>query len=458
MFNFLRYLFLQSIFHSYRDDEVIAWRLTGMAARGSMELGLHRQESWQKAGGAFPGALEWMWASRLFWCIYVLDRKWSFGTGLPFAIQDCDMDTDLPEPGHSTPYLTCLISHARLGTKIWGLVVGWSNRSREAISEKCALLDSQVQQWVHSIPRELRFDPTWRSSAGPEHTDRTRMLQVLLALQANQLRILVYRQNLLSADRIADDISGASTAVETAKSTIHMLDYYSRVSNVYFQRPEPFNYFLISALAALFLAVLHAPSRFSHICRSEFYTAVDMVRHSATKARTSRRLQKIIRSLKHIQLSVPWPAHRPSQHAVLNRGSSNTPFRSTVDSFPKGNNNPFNSHSPSDGDSLKMASDSLSAHLLHDVQQTPGIPTPQLSSTSHWPSSPKIVHDAESNECQDLSSFFEIAGDLCFDLRADIANEDGIGMSHTATGGNPNPLEAFQAEDEALTRVMAGLL
>ena len=82
MFNFLRYLFLQSIFHSYRDDEVIAWRLTGMAARGSMELGLHRQESWQKAGGAFPGALEWMWASRLFWCIYVLDRKWSFGTGL----------------------------------------------------------------------------------------------------------------------------------------------------------------------------------------------------------------------------------------------------------------------------------------------------------------------------------------------------------------------------------------
>jgi len=457
MFNFLRYLLLQSIFHSYRDDEVIAWRLTGMAARGSMELGLHRQESWQKAGGAFPGALEWMWASRLFWCIYVLDRKWSFGTGLPFAIQDCDMDTNLPEPGHSTPYLTCLISHARLGTKIWGLVVGWSNRSRGAISEGCALLDSQVQQWVHSIPRELRFDPTWRSSAGPEHTDRTRMLQVLLALQANQLRILVYRQNLLSADRIANDISGASTAVETAKSTIHMLDYYSRVSNVYFQRPEPFNCFLISALAALFLAVLHAPSRFSHICRPEFYAAVDMVRHSATKARTSRRLQKIIRSLKRIQLSVPWPAHRPSQHAVLDCSSSNTSFRSTVDSFPKGSN-PFNSHSPSDSESLKLASDPLSALLLHDVQQTPGISTPQLSSTSHWPSSPKIAHDTESNECQDLSSFFEIAGDLCFDLRADIASEDGIGMSHTATGGNPNPLEAVQAEDEALTRVIAGLL
>ena len=427
-----------------------------MAARGSMELGLHRQESWQKTGGVFPGALEWMWASRLFWCIYVLDRKWSFGTGLPFAIQDYDMDTDLPEPGHSTPYLTCLISHARLGTKIWGLVVGWSNRSREATSEGCALLDSQVQQWVHSIPRELRFDPSWRSSAGPEHTDRTRMLQVLLALQANQLRILVYRQNLLSADRIADDISGASTAIETAKSTIHMLDYYSRVSNVYFQRPEPFNYFLISALAALFLAVLHAPTRFSHICRPEFYTAVDMVRHSATKARTSRRLQKIICSLKRIQLSVPWPVHRLSQHAVLDRGGSNTPFRSIVNPFAK--DNAIISHSPPDSEALKLASDSLPGHFVHDFHQTPGIPTPQPSSTSFWPLSPRIAQDSESNECQDLSSFFEIAGDLCFDLRADISSEDGMEMSHTVTGRNPNPLEAFQAEDEALTRVMAGLL
>lgn len=28
----------------------------------------------------------------------MLDRKFSFGTGLPFAIQDSDIDTNLPEP------------------------------------------------------------------------------------------------------------------------------------------------------------------------------------------------------------------------------------------------------------------------------------------------------------------------------------------------------------------------
>jgi hypothetical protein len=28
----------------------------------------------------------------------VLDRRWSFGTGMPFALQDTDIDPDLPKP------------------------------------------------------------------------------------------------------------------------------------------------------------------------------------------------------------------------------------------------------------------------------------------------------------------------------------------------------------------------
>lgn len=244
-----------------------------------MQLGLHRQETWQRTGGVFPGELQCNWASRLFWCIYVLDRKWSFGTGLPFAIQDSDMDTNLPEPGAATPYLTCMINYARLSTKIWGLVVGWPSRPRSSTSDRCSYLDFQVQQWIQSIPPDLRFDPLQFGSPGFDPPpDSMVMQQVLLALQANQLRILVYRQNLLSTESIEADFSGASVAVETAKRTVHMLDCFSRVSDLYFQRPEPFNYFLLSALAALFLAVLHAPNRFSQVCRPEFYSAVDLVK------------------------------------------------------------------------------------------------------------------------------------------------------------------------------------
>ncbi|EAW09986.1 transcription factor domain-containing protein [Aspergillus clavatus NRRL 1] len=444
-------LTLLSIFHSYRDDEVISWRLIGMAVRGSMQLGLHCQETWQKTGGVFPGELQCEWASRLFWCIYVLDRKWSFGTGLPFAIQDSDMDTNLPEPGTATPYLTCMINYARLSTKIWGLVVGWRSRPRAATADYCSYLDFQVQQWIQSIPPELRFDlPQHPSDPAHSQPDSMMMLQVLLALQANQLRILVYRQNLLSSESIEANVPGASTAVETAKSTVHMLDYFSRVSDLYFQRPEPFNYFLISALAALFLAVLHAPGRFSQVVRPEFYAAVDMVRRSSTRARTSRRLQKIIRSLKMIWMNLGARSPRPCRQGQHGQRPLHEQQQKSGGSR----------HAGTAG--LSVAGSSRSPYAQRGVS---GIPTPQLSASASA-SAPASAHfriattaaagPIDDTSCEDLTSFFEMAGGFYFDSRM------GNGVTTHNEGLVPEAgvegFDAFQAEDEALTRVMAGLL
>ncbi|KAL5048601.1 hypothetical protein BDW71DRAFT_15218 [Aspergillus fruticulosus] len=482
-------LTLLSIFHSYRDDEVISWRLIGMAVRGSMQLGLHRQETWLRTGGVFPGELQWTFASRLFWCIYVLDRKWSFGTGLPFAIQDSDMDTNLPEPGAATPYLTCMINYARLSTKIWGLVMGWRSRPKAATSDYCSYLDFQVQQWIQSIPRSLRFDPDPTTTPGTggktdtadsDSTGRSNntMLQVLLALQANQLRILVYRQNLLSTESIETNASGALVAVETAKSTVHMLDYFSRVSDIYFQRPEPFNYFLISALAALFLAVLHAPARFSQVCRNEFYAAVDMVRRSSTRARTSRRLQKIIRSLKLIRLGLEVPARRsqpqtpgPSRVGLRSGG---TELENRSGSLPGARNGsidtPHLNHTTSSA--VYGHSSSYRQHQRHP-NSTPSLLTPQPSnshSNSFWPiSSPQTSTWVDENSCEDLTLFFEMAGGLYFDssrvdptlrtgTESGTTTSEGNGTEMASQGALSDALGAFEAEDEALTRVMAGLL
>jgi hypothetical protein len=37
-------------------------------------------------------------ATLTFWSVYCLDRRWSFGTGMPFALQDSDIDPNLPKP------------------------------------------------------------------------------------------------------------------------------------------------------------------------------------------------------------------------------------------------------------------------------------------------------------------------------------------------------------------------
>jgi hypothetical protein len=61
----------------------------------ALEMGLHRKESLFQT---FPNPESRVWPIRLFWCIYVLDRRWSFGTGMPFALQDSDIDPELPKP------------------------------------------------------------------------------------------------------------------------------------------------------------------------------------------------------------------------------------------------------------------------------------------------------------------------------------------------------------------------
>lgn len=69
--------------------------MIGLASRLCLELGLHRR---QTLLNGFSNDEERSWAIKLFWSIYVLDRRWSFGTGMPFALQDADIDPHLPEP------------------------------------------------------------------------------------------------------------------------------------------------------------------------------------------------------------------------------------------------------------------------------------------------------------------------------------------------------------------------
>lgn len=85
----------KSQYHFHMDDETQAYRLVGLAARLSLEMGLHRHETVTKT---YPDKDECFLALKVFWSIYVLDRRYSFGTGMPFAVPEADIDPSLPEP------------------------------------------------------------------------------------------------------------------------------------------------------------------------------------------------------------------------------------------------------------------------------------------------------------------------------------------------------------------------
>ena len=90
----LPFLALVGGYRFLSNDEIIAWRVMGQVARLCLELGLHRRDGLEKIED--PQARKN--ALNTFWSSYVLDRRWSFGTGLPYVCHDDKIDPKLPYP------------------------------------------------------------------------------------------------------------------------------------------------------------------------------------------------------------------------------------------------------------------------------------------------------------------------------------------------------------------------
>ncbi|RAH41501.1 transcription factor domain-containing protein [Aspergillus brunneoviolaceus CBS 621.78] len=289
---------LMATFHFHSDDDAMAYRIVGIAARMCLEMGLHRRDALAKS---FPNEDQWPTIVKTFWSVYSLDRRWSFGTGLPFIIQDEDIDPNLPEPDASLLYLRCMISYNRISSKIWYSGLG-SEGATDIRRDEIGYLDYQILQWYKQVPDGLKFYPVDvpKHHHGESTSRGLRRLRILLYLRMNQLRILIYRPVLHSAVSIAEDKGHAQTVVDIAKDTIRVLTRLNGTSDIYRTQQITFNYFLVAALAVLFLAVCHAPNDFNRQVRDEFYMALELVSGFSTKSYVSKRLWKTIKGLRKI--------------------------------------------------------------------------------------------------------------------------------------------------------------
>uniref|UniRef100_L2FDD0 Fungal specific transcription factor n=1 Tax=Colletotrichum fructicola (strain Nara gc5) TaxID=1213859 RepID=L2FDD0_COLFN len=245
-----------SIYYFFSDEELLAWRNIGIAARAALEMGLHQNLSLVEN---FPDERERGLAVRVFWCVYVLDRRWSFGTSLSFALIDRDIDPDLPEPPDEFPYLRCLIGYGRLCSKAWDALPPFSAPSQIIPKDTVAFLDFTAQNWSNSIPDDLQLrHPLHRGTAGTQPPRALRRLQALLYLRGNHIRTLIHRHHVISSASIEADPQKARLVVDIAIDSISVLVHLSETSDIYMRQQSAFNYFLLSAVAVLFLAAFLA--------------------------------------------------------------------------------------------------------------------------------------------------------------------------------------------------------
>ncbi|KOS37371.1 hypothetical protein ACN38_g11835 [Penicillium nordicum] len=292
------FLTLVSMFYFQMDEEILAWRTVGIVERMCLEKGLHRRETLNQPAILAVGKDRVL---RLFWSIYILDMRWSFGTGMPFALEDTDIDPCLPEPAENTPYLRVMIQYSRIAAKAWKFISAFNN-TNEIKKEEMNYLDWQVLRWVHAIPDSLRLDhpSSAESETATEGSRSLRRLRALLYLRANQLRMLIHRPVLHTSVHVMRYPGESETVVEIAKDTIRFITRLNDTSDIYHLQQVAFNWFLVSALAALFLAVAQAPTQFSGSCKEEFYWALELVKGVSAQSYISRRLWKSIRSLRKL--------------------------------------------------------------------------------------------------------------------------------------------------------------
>ncbi|KAH8890099.1 putative fungal-specific transcription factor [Thozetella sp. PMI_491] len=283
-----------SIYYFMCDQDLLAWRTIGVAGRMCLEMGLHHRKSLLDHFRE-PDSLKL--ATRVFWCVYVLDRRWSFGTSLSFSLIDRDIDPELPEPGPNSPYLQCMIGYGRLCSKLWDAIPLFSSATQTIPRDIAASLDMQTQDWLESIPSDLRLRHPRLGLAPRSQPRALHRLRALLYLRGNHLRILIHRYHLLSRSSIEADIRTAWLVVDIAQDSLQVLVHLNSTTDIYSRQQTAFNYFLLSALAVVFLAVCHAPKVFTEPCRRSFYDAVELIRFFSRNSNASRRLWHSVRGL-----------------------------------------------------------------------------------------------------------------------------------------------------------------
>ncbi|KAM0186341.1 hypothetical protein ACHAPI_011762 [Fusarium lateritium] len=287
-------LTMLSIFYFHAGEDLLAWRTIGIAAREALEMGLHRKRSLLDN---FKDPDSRRLATRVFWCVYVLDRRWSFGTSLSFALVDKDVDPELPKPDEEYLYLQCMVGYGQLCSKIWEAIPPFGSASQSIPDDTAAALDLKTQDWMESIPAHLRLRHPRLGLAPRAQPRLPHRLRALLYLRGNYSRILIYRHNLMSTASIAASPQNAWLVVDIAQDTIQVLVHLHATTDIYSRQQNVFNYFLLSALAVLFLAVCHAPDIFAGPCRKTFSEGVELVRGLSRHNIVSKRLWKSIRGM-----------------------------------------------------------------------------------------------------------------------------------------------------------------
>jgi Fungal specific transcription factor domain len=164
--------------HLHNNNErSAAWNLTGAAIRMAFAIGLHRKEN---IGRAMGGSLEREVRKCVFWTLYQYERFLCSSLGRPSAIDDDDVDLDLPresllEVGEHIPlgHLGEEVSLYRIVGRICKTIYHPIRRPASQTDVAQSILD-ELDAWYAALPPHLALG----SAIPPTHRRAVTFLHI----------------------------------------------------------------------------------------------------------------------------------------------------------------------------------------------------------------------------------------------------------------------------------------
>ncbi|KAI5459327.1 hypothetical protein BGZ63DRAFT_426613 [Mariannaea sp. PMI_226] len=418
----LSVIILCSIFFFLSDREIRAWRGISVVMRLIQELTCTNSEEMD----AQPSSQLKEIGEKVYWTVYTLDRRWSFGTGMPFAVQDSDI-TQHPgfiEDSLSSSYLKNMVAYCNIASEVRRSVLDASIKQPTVSESTRDFLNFRVVQWQRNLPSQLQFRGVGDKLDESKESRGEYKMRLVLYLRANQMRTLIYRKLAVQAERNNFSPSSANIMGQIAQDTLRILIDLARETTIYHTQHKTFNHFLETALSSLLLVMCCPGVTQTVSCLGDVIEAIELVQQLSTQSPITRRLgdklqgiQDVVRNLQsQTQNSRQFPANATDPGPSVHRGSLSLSKDNGSNSGSKAKTN------------LESEASIGSCHSALQVSENTGsIPevTQVAYPDSHQPTTTQTNYanvNKPNNEA-DMELFPPVPGPPNFDLDAPIDSE-----------------------------------
>ncbi|KAF7528224.1 hypothetical protein G7054_g10222 [Neopestalotiopsis clavispora] len=281
---------LLTIYLILKDKPLQAWRMIGLAARTSLELGLHTEKPVGNTDQ--PPRLQ---NREIFSCVYDLDKRCSFFADLPWTLHYKNIDARVLQLDDRHSFLTAMLGLNRIHTEVTNFNAAAPQGDSQETDEQIEMYDYRTQKLVDKILAKGLF-PANVPDAAPSAEVQTAMTSIL-QLRANQIRTSAYVRYLGGSSSNAHQNDGGefTTTTTTTKhqAVATMVSLAMSSVDVYQGMPAPpdatslllwrplADRLLMHAASCMFLAASQDPHQYGPLCRKSFHAAIDCLSQSS---------------------------------------------------------------------------------------------------------------------------------------------------------------------------------